>query len=252
MSAPLAGLVVVLVEPQDPVNIAATVRAMKNMGAGDLRLVRPVEYEAHRLEGIAHGTRDLIDTIRHYDSFEEAVAGCVRVAAFTARRRAAKWRVIGPRAAAVELLDATTDGEVAIVFGREDSGLPNDVLDRAHAHVIIPTTDHASLNLAQAVLIGLYELHLAAGDATRVIPPPRKDAPPATEAQLEQYFGDAERALTAIEFFKTRQREHIMRTLRSLTLRAAPDARELSLIRAMALEVVRYLERTGDHPAGPR
>jgi tRNA C32,U32 (ribose-2'-O)-methylase TrmJ len=109
--------------------------------------------------------------------------------------------------------------------------------------VVIPTTEHSSMNLAQAVLIGLYELHLAAGDATRVIAPPRKDAPPSTHAQLEQYFGDVERSLEAIEFFKTRQREHIMRTVRSLTARAAPDARELSLIRAMALEVIRYLER---------
>ena len=102
------------------------------------------------------------------------------------------------------------------------------------------------MNLAQAVLIGLYELHLAAGDASRTIAPPRKDAPPATEAQLEQYFGDVERSLQAVEFFKTRQREHIMRTLRSLTARSAPDARELSLIRAMALEVVRFMERQRD------
>lgn len=236
-------LAVVLVEPQDPVNIAATVRAMKNMGASDLRLVRPVEYEPYRLEGIAHGTRDLIDRIRTFDSFDAAVRDCVRVAAFTARRRAAKWRVIDPRAAAHALLDAAAEGDVAMVFGREDSGLPNDILDRAHAHVNIPTTHHASLNLAQAVLIGLYELHLAAGDATRPIPPPRKDAPPATEAQLEQFFADAERSLEAIEFFKTRQREHIMRSFRSLALRAQPDARELSLVRAMALEVIRYLER---------
>lgn len=243
MSQRLSQLAVVLHEPQDPVNIAATVRAMKNMGASDLRLVRPVEYEAHRLEGIAHGTRDLIDAIRHYDTFDDAVGDCVRIAAFTARRRAAKWRVVDPKAAAADLLAAASDGIVAIVFGREESGLPNDVLDRAHVHVIIPTTDHASLNLAQAVLIALYELHLGAGDATREIAPPRKDAPAATEASLEQYFGDVERSLHAIEFFKTRQMEHIMRTVRSLTLRSVPDARELSLIRAMALEVIRYMER---------
>lgn len=242
-SSRLASLAVVLHEPQDPVNIAATVRAMKNMGASDLRLVRPVPYEPHRLEGIAHGTRDLIDTIRHFDSFEEAVADRTRVAAFTARRRAAKWRVVDPKTAAAELLSAAAEGGVAIVFGREESGLPNDVLDRAHVHVIIPTTEHASLNLAQAVLIALYELHLAVGDATRTIPPPRKDAPAPTEAQLEQYFDDMQRSLDAIEFFKTRQTEHIMRTVRSLTLRAGPDKRELSLIRAMALEVIRFMER---------
>ena len=230
-------------EPQDPVNIAATVRAMANMGVSELRLVRPVAYEAVRLEGIAHGTRQLIDSIKHYDEFDAAVADCVHLVAFTARRRAAKWRVIDPRTAAGELLAAAAQGTVALVFGREDSGLPNEVLDRAHATVVIPTTNHSSMNLAQAALIGLYELHLAAGDATRTLPPPRKDAPPPTEAQLEQFYADAQESLDAIEFFKTRQTEHIMRTVRSLTSRAAPDARELSLIRAMAFEIRRFMER---------
>jgi TrmH family RNA methyltransferase len=237
-------IAVVLHEPQDPVNIAATVRAMKNMGVSELRLVRPVAYESHRLEGIAHGTRDIIDQIKHFDSFDSAVADCVRLAGFTARRRAAKWHVTDPKIAAIELLDAAADGMVALVFGREDSGLPNEVLDRVHSAVVIPTTEHASMNLAQAVLIGLYELHLAAGDKTRVIAPPRKDAPPPSEEQLGQFFGDVETSLDSIQFFKTRYVEHIMRTVRSLTLRAAPNARELSLIRAMALEVRRFMERS--------
>ena len=239
----LASVAVVLHEPQDPVNIAGTVRAMKNMGLDDLRLVRPAPFDPYRLEGIAHNTRDVIDRIRVFDSFDDAVHECIRLVGFTARRRAAKWRIIDPRVCANELLEAAGEGPVAMVFGREDSGLPNEILDRMHAAVVIPTSEHASMNLAQAVLIGAYELHLAAGDATRVLPPPRKDAPPPTESQLEQYFGDARRALQSIEFFKTRQVEHIMRTLRSLTGRAAPDARELSLLRAMALEVINYMDR---------
>lgn len=240
----LRSVVLVLYEPQDPVNIAATIRAMKNMGLARLRLVRPVAYEAVRLEGIAHGTMDLIEAVEHFDDFDSAVADCVRVFGFTARRRAAKLRVVDPKVAARELLDAAGEGDVALVFGREDSGLPNDVLDRVHAAVTIPTTEHASLNLAQAALIGMYELHLAAADATRTLAPPRKDAPAPTNEQFEQYFRDAERSLDAIEFFKTRYPKHIMRTLRSLTYRAAPNARELSLIRAMAIEVINYLERS--------
>jgi TrmH family RNA methyltransferase len=250
-STRLSQVVVVLHEPQDPVNIAATVRAMKNMGVSALRLVRPGPYDPERLEGIAHNTRELIDAIRVFEHFDDAVEDCVRLVAYTARRRSAKWRTVDPKVAATELLESTGEGLVAMVFGREDSGLPNEILDRAHAAVVIPTTEHSSMNLAQAVLIGLYELHLAAGDASRVIAPPRKDAPPSTQAQLEQYFGDAERSLEAIEFFKTRQRELIMRTLRSLTVRAAPDARELSLIRAMAIEVIRFLERHRIRPKNP-
>ena len=241
----LDSIAVVLYEPQNPINIAATVRAMKNMGVSRLRLVRPVEYDPYRLEGIAHGTNDVIERIERFDSFDEAVADCLRVVGFTARRRSAKWRFVDPRVAAEELLDVATDGLAAMVFGREDSGLPNEILDRIHAAVTIPTTEHASLNLAQAALIGLYELHLAAGDATRWIAPAKKSAPPPSAEQFERAYSDIERGLAAIEFFKTRNVELIMRSVRSLLFRAKPDARELSLVRAMGIEVLRYLERTG-------
>jgi tRNA/rRNA methyltransferase/tRNA (cytidine32/uridine32-2'-O)-methyltransferase len=238
-------IAVVLYEPQDPVNIAATIRAMKNMGVSTLRLVRPCAYDPVRLEGIAHDTRDLIERIEPFDDFDAAVADCVRLLGFTARRRSAKWQILDPRGAAEDALAYAADGRVAVVFGREDSGLPNDILDRVHVAVTIPTTTHASLNLAQAVLLCAYELHLAAGDATRVLPGPRKASPPPRAEDYERFFTEAHQALDAIQFFKTRYAEHIMRSLRTLTFRAAPDARELSLLRAVALEVVRFLERTG-------
>ncbi|MGH7720255.1 MAG: RNA methyltransferase, partial [Gemmatimonadaceae bacterium] len=179
---------VVLVEPQDPVNIAATVRAMKNMGIHALRLVRPAPYEPSRIEGVAHDTADLVAGIRHFDSLDDAIADCVRVAGFTARRRAAKRAAATPRDAALDLIAHAPAGTVALLFGREDHGLPNAALDRAHLVVTIPTTGHASLNLAQAVLIALYELHLAAPSLSRTLAPPRKDAPPAPAVQFERLF----------------------------------------------------------------
>ena len=241
----LSQISVVLFEPQDPVNIGATVRAMKNMGFTSLRLVNPCSYDPVRLEGIAHDTWDIIHAIEHFDSFDAAVADCVRLVGFTARRRAAKWRVFDPKEAAEDALGYTEAGRVGIVFGREDRGLPNEILDRLHAAVNIPTTDHASLNLAQAVLIALYELHLASGDATRVLRGPRKEAPPPTADLFERYFAEMQHALDSVQFFKTRYPEHIMRSIRALTFRSTPDDRELSLLRAIALEVVRFLERTG-------
>ena len=234
---------VILYEPQDAVNIAATVRAMKNMGARDLVLVRPVEFSAYRLEGIAHDTLDVIERIRVAESLDEALSDCIHVAAFSARRRRHRWQSATPRELASPFLAHAADGPVALLFGREDHGLPNEALDRANTLVTIPTTSHASLNLAQAVLVALYELHLAAGDATREIAPPRKAAPPATNEQHELLVADQERALEAIEFFKTRYRQHIMRSIRSFNFRTGPDAREIELMRAMAIEVVRSMER---------
>ena len=241
-------VVVVLHEPQDPINIAATVRAMKNMGVSGLRLVRPVPFEPERVEHVAHGTAALVATAGRADDLDTALADCVDVIAFTARRRAARRTVLSPREAAQRLLDATGDGPVAILFGREDAGLPNDAVDRARAVCTIPTSEHSSLNLAQAVVIALYELHLAAGDATRSLAPPKHDVPSATALQYEQLFTDAARVLTAIDFFKTRYAEHVMRTVRSLASRAAPDTREITLVRAMALEVLRTIARLGIIP----
>lgn len=248
----LSRVVVVLYEPQDSVNIGATIRAMKNMGVGTLRLVRPAEFDANRIETVAHDTGDIVRDTAQVDTLDEALADCVRVAGFTRRRRAARRVLIDPRAAAADLLDNAEKGRVAMLFGREDHGLPNEALDRAHLVVTIPTTDHASLNLAQAVLIALYELHLTAADATRTIGPPKHSAPPATGEQFEQLFSDTHTALAALDFFRTRNAEHVMRTVRSLTYRADPDSREITLFRAMALEVLRTIERVRREERGTR
>lgn len=236
-------VVVVLHRPQDPINIGATVRAMKNMGVSQLRLVQPCPYDPWRIEGVAHGTRDVVSQIRHFDTLASAVADCVAVAAFAGKRRAAKWPVATPRDMAPRLLAAAADGPVAIVFGQEDHGLSGESLDQAHLLVMIPTTEHSSLNLAQAVLVGLYELHLASGDATREIAPPKKAAPAAAHEEWERFHDDAARALAALDFFRTRNEVQVMRSVRSLAARAEPDARELKMLRAMCFEVLRTIER---------
>jgi tRNA/rRNA methyltransferase/tRNA (cytidine32/uridine32-2'-O)-methyltransferase len=239
----LENVVVVLNRPQDPINIGATVRAMKNMGVTQLRLVKPCPYDPWRIEGVAHGTRDVVSKIAHFDTLNDAIADCVHVAAFAGKRRAVKWPIVSPRELAPKLLDAAGSGKVAIVFGQEDHGLDNDALDRAQLLVTIPTTEHSSLNLAQAVLVALYELHLAAGDATRALAPPKKEAPPATQQEWEQFFVAAAKSLSALNFFETRSEEQVMRTVRSLAMRGEPDARELKMLASMCFEVLRTIER---------
>jgi TrmH family RNA methyltransferase len=236
-------VVVVLNQPQDAVNIAATVRAMKNMGVTQLRLVQPIAYDPWRIEGVAHGTRDLVEHIRHFESVETALADCVLVAAFAGKRRAAKWPMATPREMVGPVLEAAAKGPVALLFGQEDHGLPNEALDLAQLLVTIPTTRHASLNLAQAVMVALYELHVGAGDATRVLAPPKRQAPPPIQEDWEKTQVDIASSLAAIRFFKTRNEQRVMRSVRSLLARGNPDSRELMLVRAMAIEVRRTLDR---------
>jgi TrmH family RNA methyltransferase len=233
-------IVLVLLEPLELVNIAHVVRAMMNFGVRDLRLVAPREYDPWRIEGIAHRSADVVARIRVFDDLDAALADAVHVVGFTARERTAKRNVRRPREALAEALARAADGPTALLFGREDTGLPNRALDRCHRVVTIPANRaYPSLNLAHAVVVALYELALARGAGERAFKPPRRRAAPATAEQLEQLFADAERALQAAGFFKSHVEEPVLRTLREIAHRAPLDAREAKLLRAMALEIAR-------------
>ncbi len=229
--------IVVLHEPQELVNVAHVVRAMKNFGVADLRLVAPREFDAWRIEGIAHRSADVLARTARFDSLDAALADCVHVVGFTARGRTAKRNLRRPREALAEALARAEEGPVALLFGREDLGLPNEALDRCHRVVTVPTDPaYPSLNLAHAVVIALYERALARGAEERPFKPPRRRAGPATAGDLERLFADVERALAAVGFFKSHVEEQVMRTVREVAHRVPLDEREARLLRAMAIE----------------
>jgi tRNA/rRNA methyltransferase len=237
--------IVVLNEPQDLVNIAVVMRAMLNFGLPDLRLVSPAEeFDLRRVEGIAHKSGTLARRVKIHDSLPDAIEDCTHVYALTARGRTVKRNVQRPAEAAEEIVSFPDDHRVALLFGREDKGLTNEELDLCQRAVTIPTTDEfPSLNLSQAATVMMYAWFTAVAD-----PPfkrPRRDAPPATREEMEMVFADAERALESIEFFKSRTKTAIMRTVREVLHRGALDQREMGLARAMFREVIHYLERKG-------
>jgi tRNA/rRNA methyltransferase/tRNA (cytidine32/uridine32-2'-O)-methyltransferase len=239
----LSQVTVVLYESQDPINVGGVVRSMKNMGVSDLRLIRPCAYDPNRIEQVAHDTRDIVERIRHCETIDDAIADCTYVVGYSGRPQATRWQRHTPRSAAVAMLEYAAQGRVAVMFGREDHGLPNEAIDRCQAVATIPTTEHFSLNVAQACLLSLYELHLLAGDATRKLQKPRHDKGTPTNEAYERTFTDVRNALDAIAYFKTRNEALMMRTMRSLVFRANPDVRELLLLRTASIEVLRTIER---------
>jgi TrmH family RNA methyltransferase len=240
--------VVVLQETQDIVNIAGTMRAMMNMGLYRLRLVKPALFDAHRIDGIAHGSKPYLEKVEFFDTLDAALADVLHSVATTARWRSEQFVWQHPRDAAPELLalPATAAKPIALVFGREDSGLFTEEVDRCDRVITIPTNPkHSSLNLAQAVLLVLYELWMAEQGSQHNLPEPRKvkRAPPATTAELNAMFGDMEIALDRIQFFKKRNPAVIMRSVRAAARRASLNQREAKLFRAMAIEVRKILDR---------
>jgi TrmH family RNA methyltransferase len=223
---------------------------MKNMELSRLCLVTPGDFSAWRIGGIAHDTTEIVEAVRIVDTFEEAVQDVVRVVATTGRRRAKRQEWSEPRDAAPGILQRTEAGDVAIVFGREDRGLPNEILDLCDEAVCIPTNPaHKSLNLGHAALLMFYELREAArqlgGLEERDLSGKLRDhAPPATAAQMEEFFRLWELALDQISMFKGADAPSKMRSYRRLIRRAEPDGREIRLLEATAWRILHYADRT--------
>lgn len=235
--------IIVLHQPRDIVNIGGVVRAMKNMGLRRLRLVAPVAFDAADITGIAHRSEDILAAAQVYADLDAALSDTIYVVGTSARPRGAHVLRSDVRALAHELLGRAAHGLVALLFGPEDNGLDNAALDRCHTVLRLPTDPvYSSLNLAQAALLLMYELRMAAV----TLPNPQTDPiPPATAAQLELLFAALEHALHAVEFFKTGKTEGTMRTLRTLFQRADLDQREAALLTAIAREIGGFLRRKG-------
>jgi TrmH family RNA methyltransferase len=238
---------VVLVETTDVVNVGGVVRVMANTGFLDLRLVRPVSFDAWQVAGIAHYTQHIVEAATHFESLEEAVGDRHFVLGLTGIHHRVERNALSFDDAIGRVVSAARDGDrVALVFGREDRGLSNTMLDACHAITTIPTNPaYPSLNLAQAALLVLYQLFQRSGGQQQSYRPPRRVAPAAPASLLEDLFADLERALDAIGFLGQRSRVGTLRSLRVALFRARLDVREASLMRAAAIEVRKFLRRKG-------
>jgi TrmH family RNA methyltransferase len=246
VASALERVVVVLDHPKDLVNIAGVVRVMMNFGLSRLRLVRPDEFDPWRIGGIAHRSQEITSAATIHETLDEAVADATFVVGTTARARTAGRTYERPREVAAHVAGRTGDGLVAVLFGREDRGLSNGALDRCHAVTIIPTDpEYPSINLAQACLLVAYEIFLAVGGGTEPLPKGRRATRAPTQAELEEAFAALAAGLAHIDFFKTRKPETVMRTLRTILSRAAPDLRETRLLGAVGHEIRNKIQRLG-------
>ena len=222
---------IVMVQTTHPGNIGAAARAMKNMCLQQLVLVGPAHFPSEEASARASGADDILRGATVVDTLAEAVADCRVVIGASARLRSVAWPQLTPREAA-ELAQAEAHAApVAVVFGRESSGLSNDELDLCTHLVHIPTNpDFSSLNVAMAVQVLSYELTLA-----RASGQPATDVPKvmASNAQMEGFFAHLEQALDDIGFLDVRRSQKLMRRLRRLFHRARPSSEEVNILRGI-------------------
>lgn len=244
----------VLVGTSHPGNIGACARAMKTMGLSQLVLVAPVAFPHPDATARAASAADLLESACVCASLDEALAGCELVLGASARQRSIPWPAYTPRDAAEHVAEAFSERRVAVVFGRERTGLENSELERCHALVTIPADpDYSSLNLAAAVQVMAYELRLALVGSRQSQTGSHRDAGGAardggarlaTADELEQLYAHLERVMLATGFLDPAKPRHLMRRLRRLFNRARLDHNELNILRGL-------LSAT-EKPTGPK
>lgn len=227
----LSRLRIVLVGAQHPGNIGAAARAMKVMGLSDLALVAPERYPDEQATARASGADDVLAGARVYDTLDGAIADCVLTIGTSARSRRTQWPLIDVRQAALQAVEQAGQAQspVAIVFGRERSGLRNEELDRCQLHLQIQTNpDYSSLNLAAAVQVVAYELRVAAGHRIAAGEPDRE---PVAAGDMESFYEHLREVLVASGFLDPAEPKILMRRLRRLFNRGAPDRIEMNILR---------------------
>jgi tRNA/rRNA methyltransferase len=232
----LNNLSVVLVGSRGERNIGSVARAMANFGVADLRLVAPqVDHLDEEARKMAVKASVLLEQATVYPDLQAALNDCHY--AYATTRRFGKYRVDfhHPDSAAEELLPLLDGGRVAMVFGREDKGLKTEELDLCQRLITIPAGGSiASMNLAQSVVICLYEVGKQYGEAKGKEKGARKLA---SIEQLEVLFDHMRDTLLKINYLNPQNPEHIMRSYRQMFGRAALDDREVRILRGLMSEI---------------
>jgi tRNA (cytidine32/uridine32-2'-O)-methyltransferase len=236
---------IVLVNTSEPGNIGGVARAMKNMCLEHLVLVNPVQFPHAKATARASGADDLLAKAMVCDSLDEAIAGCHLVLGASARFRRLSWPLLDARQCAVKTIEAAGKTSVAIVFGREHSGLTNDELERCHYLVHIPCNEaYSSLNLAAAVQVIAYELHMAALQSNSTTPTHSEklaQEQPATAAEMQGFYDHLMETLTQIGFLNSAHPRKMMRRLRRLFNKAQMEKVEMNIMRGILSTVQKII-----------
>jgi TrmH family RNA methyltransferase len=218
-------LAVVLVDPGDARNIGAVARAMSNLGVSDLRLVLSRDFDRELARAVACWGDDLIDKSRSYETLAAAVSDRHEVVGFASDSSSHRvsqmvledW---------VSSLGDSNDRTIALVFGSEENGLLKEHFPLCQYLVRIPSSGaNRSYNLAQSVLLALYEI---CTKGKRYVGGQQLELP--TSSQLSSFSSMVLRVAGEVGFLNENSPSHMEELLTNITRRGRLTSRELKVM----------------------
>ncbi len=231
---------IILVGTTHTGNIGSVARAMKTMGLSQLYLVAPKELPDGQAYALSAGASDILANAKVFDTLQQAIVDCPLVVGSSARSRTLSWPMLEPRECGVKAVQEAARHPVALVFGRESSGLTNEELQLCNYHVCIPANpEYSSLNLAMAVQIVCYEVRMAALQQQAQGLPEDDAAYPSNE-QMQSFYQHLEATLNDTGFIIQQHPGVVMTKLKRLFTRARPEEAEYNILRGILTSVQRF------------
>lgn len=233
----LANIRIVMIQTSHPGNIGAAARAMKTMGLSQLCLVNPKAFPDEQATAMASGADDVLQAVTVVDTLQEAIADCQYIIGTSARsQRTLSWPMFYGRECGEFVSNKyqqEPDAQIAIVFGRERTGLTNDELELCQYLVHIPTNPaYNSLNVASAIQILSYECALSVNKARSAMNP-ETDDPVVTSDEMEGFYQHLEKTLIAIRYLDPENPRYLFRRLRRLFGRIQITKTEMNILRGI-------------------
>ena len=227
---------VVLVRPMGSGNIGSVARAMKNFGLRDLAVVGGGRTQSFLARSMAAHARDVLKSARRFATLREAVADCGLVVGTTCRGGLYREHSRSSRAAAPEIAAAARKGKCALVFGPEDHGLSNEDLKHCQRLITIPThPEYASLNLAQAATVCLYEIFITALDEAA-----SEEIERAPAEDVERLFDKMKKSLLEIGYLDPQNPEHILFAFRRIFGRGGLEEKDVRILIGLFRQIEWY------------
>ncbi len=191
----------ILVDPQNPGNVGFVTRALANFGVHELRIVGEDPRKDQFAQMFSVHAHDILDSAGIFDDLESALADVdlAWAASVRAGRNHSVTRALVPLA---ELPDPNSlDGRIALVFGRESTGLFNNEIALCDLAFTVPTSKkYPSLNLSHAVSVVLYHLFSKYAPEEPRKPSEARAATRQEREQVNKFFDDVVDQLSLKEY----------------------------------------------------
>lgn len=241
----LENIRIVLINTFHPGNIGAAARAMKNMGLTNLYLVDPVDFPSAEATSRAAGAQDVLDQATVVSDLNEVISDCQLVIGTSARTRTFDLPLLDVKQGANQVMEQTDNANVAILFGRESSGLLNEELSLCNFHLYIPTNpEYPVLNISQALQIVCYEIWL---NTQTQIPLAQVQYP--EQKDINFFYEHLETVLRKAHFLIPQHEGKAMQKLQRLFNRARPEKEELGMLRGVLSSIEKRIDALEEHKA---